>query len=179
MKLASLRRRFRGRDGMALTAAVIGLATLVFQLAVVLPLESRVQHKRAAIAQAQQQAGPRDAPAETGSPSAQLAAFYAQLPPAAEAQDMVRRLHLHAHDAGLEFDRGEYRPPATTTRGLLRYQVVLPVTGTYPQVRRFLAAAMRDMPSLALDAIDFRRGDGATARIEAQLRFTGFMRAGA
>jgi hypothetical protein len=179
MTLARLARRFRGRDGMALAAAVIGLAALVVQLAVVLPLEARVQHKREAGERAAHAAAARRDTNASSTPSAQLATFYARLPPAGNAQDMVRRLHLHAREAGLDFNRGEYRPPAVAASGLLRYQIVLPVSGTYPQVRRFLTAAMQDMPSLALDAIDFRREQGAPSRIEAQLRFTGFMRAGA
>ena len=53
---------------------------------------------------------------------------------------------------------------------------VLPVRGSYPQVKRFLAQALHDTPGLALDAIGLQRDEGAGAALEVQLRFTVFMR---
>jgi len=44
----------------------------------------------------------------------------------------------------------------------MRYQVVLPVKGSYPQVKRFLAQAMHDTPGLALDAISMQRDQGGS-----------------
>ena len=174
MKLAHLLRRMRNRDRLAIAAMVIALLAIVAEVAFVLPLELQVQHKKAAAAARTPNLAHAGAAAD--SPRAQLAAFYGQLPSIGEARDLVHRLHSHARDAGLQLDRGEYRPPTGPASELLRYQVVLPVTGTYPQVRRFLMAAMQDMPNLALDAVDFRREPGSPPRVEAQLRFTGFMR---
>lgn len=173
MKLSHLLRRMRNRDRLAIAAMAIALLALVFEVAFVLPLELQVQQKRTAAARVPNVA---HSDSSAGMPRAQLAAFYRQLPPIEEARDLVHRLHSHARDAGLQLDRGEYRPPAGAASQLLRYQIVLPVTGTYPQVRRFLMAAMQDMPNLALDGVDFRREPGSPPRVEAQLRFTGFMR---
>jgi len=61
----------------------------------------------------------------------------------------------------------------------MRYQVVLPVKGSYPQVKRFLAQAMHDTPGLALDAISMQRDQGGSPALEVQLRFTVFMRSAA
>ena len=58
----------------------------------------------------------------------------------------------------------------------MRYQIVLPVNGSYPQVRRFLSDTMRDMPGLALDAISFKREGGGSAQLQTELRFTAFLR---
>ena len=94
----------------------------------------------------------------------------------AQAPDVVRELHAHAQSAGLLLERGEYLPVQEASTKLVRYQIVLPVKGSYPQVRSFLASAMRDMPELALDGIGFQREKGASAQLEVQLRFTAFLR---
>ena len=57
--------------------------------------------------------------------------------------------------------------------------MVLPVKGSYPQVKRFLAQAMRDTPGLALDSISLQRDQGGAQALEVQLRFTVFMRTAA
>ena len=59
----------------------------------------------------------------------------------------------------------------------MRYQIVLPVKGSYLQVRRFLAQAMRDTPGLALEGISFQRQEGDAPVLEAQLRLTVYLRA--
>jgi hypothetical protein len=84
-------------------------------------------------------------------------------------------LHAYARAAGLNFERGEYRPVTDGTADLVGYQITLPVRGSYPQVRRFLDRAMRHTPGLALDGITFQREDAGKA-LEAQLRFTLFLR---
>jgi len=61
----------------------------------------------------------------------------------------------------------------------MRYEVVLPVKGSYPQVKRFLSQAMQDTPGLALDAISLQRDRGGSQELAVQLRFTVFMRAAA
>jgi hypothetical protein len=53
---------------------------------------------------------------------------------------------------------------------------VLPVKGSYQQVRRFLTGAMRDMPELALDGIAFRRDKDGASQLDVELRFTAFLR---
>jgi Tfp pilus assembly protein PilO len=108
-------------------------------------------------------------------PREQLDAFYSALAPARQAPDIVRRLHGHARAAGLSLDRGEYRPQPDASGGLVRYQIVLPVRGGYPQVKDFLARVMRATPGLALDSVGFQREEGSAA-LEVQLRFTVFLR---
>lgn len=112
-------------------------------------------------------------------PDAQLLAFYEELPRARQAPEVVRRLHAHARAVGLVLESGEYRPLPDPSGKLVRYQILLPVKGGYPQVRDFLARAMRDTPGLALDGIGFQRDKGNSQALEAQLRFTVYLRAAA
>lgn len=158
--------------------ATIVLAVLALGLyaLAVRPLASQAQSLRERVAALESHAGKPRRDAEPVRPASQLAVFYEQLPGVAQAPEVVRQLHDHAHSAGLVLERGEYRPLPDASAKLVRYQIVLPVRGSYPQVRRFLAGAMRDMPGLALDGIGFQRDKGASGQLEVQLRFTAFLR---
>ena len=171
-----LRRAARDLDGIAMMA--IGLVVLALGLYAfaVRPLASKAQSLRERVAVLESQAGEKIRVAEPVGPASQLAVFYEQLPGVAQAPEVVSRLHDHARSAGLMLERGEYRPLPDATAKLVRYQIVLPVTGSYPQVRQFLAGAMRDMPELALDSIGFQRDKGTSGPLQVQLQFTAFLR---
>jgi hypothetical protein len=175
MKVLRLGRRISLRDAMAIAAAAIAIVALVADVAIVQPLDRAVAAKRSAIAELRR--APAGAEAALASPRAQLAAFNARLPVAAQAQETVRRLHAGARASGLRLDRGQYRPLDSASGGLLQYQIVMPVSGSYPAMRRFLGEALHDLPYLALEGIEIRRGDGAPAAIEAELRFVAFLKA--
>jgi len=172
-----LRRAVAALGWAAIGGVALGLFAAGFGVFTVLPLQAEVKGLRERVQRLEAQAGTqarRIEPAQR--PDAGLGAFYAQLPPAAQAPEVVRRLHARAREAGLALERGEYRPLPDASGRLLRYQLVLPVKGSYPQVKRFLAQALHDTPGLALDAIGLQRDEGAGAALEVQLRFTVFMR---
>ena len=50
--------------------------------------------------------------------------------------------------------------------------MTLPVRGTYPQLRGFLAAVTKDMPIASIDALRFERKKAADTQLEAQVRVT-------
>ena len=47
--------------------------------------------------------------------------------------------------------------------------------GTYAQIRRFLAAALNDIPVASLDRVAFERKRAADLQVEASIRFTLFI----
>ena len=55
---------------------------------------------------------------------------------------------------------------------LTRYQLTLPVKGSYRQIRGFIAQVLTDVPASALEEIGFRRDTVGTDRIDARLRLT-------
>lgn len=174
MKVSRLVRRVGGRDRLAIAAAAIAVVALIGDLAIVQPMDRQVAAKQRAVAEMSRPGASRSAAAE--GPRAQLAAFYGRLPVQAQAPDVVRRLHLAARDAGVRLDHGRYQSTETASSALMRYQIVLPVSGTYPAIRAFIGAAMEDMPYLALEGLEIRRGDGIPA-IEAELRLVAYLRA--
>ena len=164
-------------------AAIGGVALAIFAAGFIasnlMPLQADVTALRDRVQRLEMRAGNQARNVEAGRPDARIIAFYEQLPAAEQAPEVLRRLHSHARDAGLVLERGEYRPLPDPSGKLMRYQVVLPVKGSYPQVKRFLAQAMHDTPGLALDAISMQRDQGGSPVLEVQLRFTVFMRSAA
>lgn len=160
--------------------AIGGVALVIFAagffLSNVMPLQTEVTALRERVRQLETQAAAQTQAAGPERPDDQLAAFYRELPFVRQAAEIVRRLHAYAHDAGLVLEQGEYRPLPHPSGKLVRYQILLPVQGGYPQVRRFLARAMRDTPGLALDGIGFQREKGGSRALETQLRLTVFLR---
>ena len=171
-----LPRAARDLDRSAMAAIALAVLALGLYALAVRPLATQAQSLRDRVAALESSAGNPRRDAEPVRPATQLAVFYEQLPGVAQAPEVVRQLHAQAQRAGLVLDRGEYRPLPDASAKLVRYQIVLPVRGSYPQVRRFLAGAMRDMPGLALDGIAFQRDRGAAGQLEVQLRFTAFLR---
>jgi Tfp pilus assembly protein PilO len=110
-------------------------------------------------------------------PEVELASFYAALPKAANAPDLLRRLHRAAETQGLVLEKAEYRPLPDPGGRLTRYQILLPARGTYPEVRRFLAQAGREVPGLSLDGITFQRQQIGDEALEAQIKLTLFLEA--
>lgn len=92
----------------------------------------------------------------------------ARLPRAGQAADGVARLFALAAEQGLQPLQADYR--RDETGGVGRWQVQMPVTGAYPQLRRYLRAA-QEIPGLSVDALGLHRGSGA-APVEARLSFS-------
>jgi Tfp pilus assembly protein PilO len=181
LKLARwrLRRAVHVMGWLSLGGVALTVFAAAFALSNIVPLQAEVTALRDRVQQLETQAARFTATEPPSRPEIRLAAFYQQLPPAEQARDVVRRLHARARDAGLVLERGDYRPQSDPAGRLMRYEIVLPVKGSYPQVKRFLAQAMADTPGLALDAIGLQREQDTSAELEVQLRFTVFMRVAA
>lgn len=120
--------------------------------------------------------------AETGgrpsesTPADKIAAFYTFFPPDDTASDVLDRIFAAAASENLALPQGEYQWVHEASSPLVRYAIVLPVKGAYPGVRRFMAQVLRENPSLALDSVSFGRPTVADIGIDAELRFTLYMR---
>ena len=158
--------------GVALVAVALAMHHVL-----VTPLAERVDALQSERAAGRERRVERldDALARPASPAAQLAAFHAHFahdPPLAER---LVRLHGIAAEQGLELEQAEYRLASPPNSRLDRYQMVLPLAAPYPQVRAFVAAALREMPTLSLDAIRLQRPDVAEGAATAQITFTFFV----
>lgn len=174
-----LRRVGRGLDwtvtlalGLAAFGAAFYFSTVASAIAHTTGLRERIAQLRAVNAQAPEQAAVRD-------PVADLAAFYGALAESQKIPDMLRRLHRVAADQGLLVEQASYRAVADPDGRLVRYQILLPARGSYPEVRGFLAQATRQLPALAVDGVTFQRQQVGEQTLEAQLKLTLFVQGAA
>ena len=157
-----------GLAGLAVLGA--GLAFLALALR---PLEEHAARLERRLEQLPARAPqPRPGMVRTGAaPATQLAAFYDFLERGRAPPEWLARLHAIAAEAGLALPAAEYRLHGTGTP-LERYEIALPVSGTYAELRAFLEAALGEIPVLSLDGVTFTRQRAGQARVRADLRLT-------
>lgn len=101
--------------------------------------------------------------------------WQATLPAARDRQQRLADLLELALRLDLNGSRTEHR--LSTSEGLERLRVTMPVTGSYAQVRRFIGAALEHDPALSLDAIKLRRTSPMAAEVDAELQWSLYGRA--
>lgn len=172
-----LRRVARGLHWTMVLALGLAAFDVAFYYSTVAPAlqeQARLRTEASKLHAALEESPVRDA-AGSGDPEADLAAFYAALARPANAPELLRRLHRTAQVHGLRLEQGEYRPLPDPGGKLARYQILLPAKGTYPEVRRFLVQAGREIPGLSLDGISFQRQKIGEEALQAQIKFTLFL----
>ncbi|MGH8736406.1 MAG: hypothetical protein ACREVC_03490 [Burkholderiales bacterium] len=149
------------------------LACLPFYFSAIRPTEQELAQQRIATERLPARAPTRAVAAE--SPAQRLQRFERLFPPLARLPDELERLYGLAHDAHLDLARGDYRLE-DDGGPLLEYRVTLPLHGTYPVIRQFVAQVLHSMPVVSVDALQFER-DGARAQLlNAQVRLTVYFR---
>jgi len=155
--------RLRHQVGALGAAALIMLAaTGVFFLLVLQPMQEERLRLEAALAKGNPQRGV--APGD-------LAAFYGFLESKDETTDALAKLYAIGTATGVELQSGAYRSQLAAGR-LERYELALPVSGSYAQIRDFLSRALAEIPALSLDQMTLRREARNDAALHAELRLT-------
>jgi Tfp pilus assembly protein PilO len=96
------------------------------------------------------------------------ALWRSRLPARAEAPRLLASLQQAAASHGLALDSADYQVQRDGT--LLRYQVTLPMRGSYPQLRAWLAQVMNATPALALDEFTLVRESAGSQTLDARVR---------
>ena len=160
-------------------SGVAGVVTLLFAagfyVVSYIPLENEVARKKEAFGSVSAELKRSGREEGSGDPKRQLAEFYSRLQSQDDVPEVVRGIHRSARLAGLRFSRGDYRPQRDASGKLLRYQITLPLRGSYPNVRRFLAQALREEPALALEGVAFQT-DESGGDLETRVQFMLFIR---
>lgn len=174
----SLKRRIRSFGVAGVIAVFLGAACGITYTAAIIPLQDRVVALQKEIYALRTIPHTSDAKSiKTPELSEQMAAFYEEFPLKDATPELMTKLYSAAAQQNLSLDQGEYKLIAQHDKKLKRYEIVLPVRGGYPQVRKFIAQALNDTPSLALDSIAFNRQKINDSVVDAQLRFTLYLRA--
>lgn len=101
-----------------------------------------------------------------------LQAFENRLASPEDTALLQKQLWAQAAAAGLELNKVDYRSETDASGQFARLSITLPVTGTYPGVRRFIFALMAQFPGLALDKLDLKRSSASAAQVEATMHLT-------
>lgn len=96
--------------------------------------------------------------------------WQAALPPSSDRQQRLADLLELGIRLDLNGARTEHR--LSTSEGLERLRVTMPVTGSYAQVRRFIGAALEHDPALSLDAIKLRRVSPVATDVDVELQWS-------
>jgi hypothetical protein len=145
-------------------------AAALFLVAVLNPLEARdrMLGERLGQAGAGSSANPAGRPSVT---AAKLASFYAFFDTGEQYSDWLRRLDQIAAKTGVELRSADYRMQKPAGR-LERYEIALPVSASYPQLRAFLRTALAEIPVMSLDQVVIKRQRASDGQVQADVHIT-------
>jgi len=142
------------------TAALVVLAAAgMFFLMVLQPM----QDERVRLERALSKNPPRN--------QTSLNEFYGFLESKQETTDALAKLYAIGTATGVDLQSGTYKTQAVGAR-LERYELALPVSGSYAQIRDFLNRALAEIPALSLDQMTLRRDGRNQGAVQAELRLT-------
>lgn len=168
-----LRRALR-RPGVAVLAALA--AALLLALSWLLPLMDDIASLRAELAKPAVAVVTRNLPADARQQQArELEEFSGRFPTMAQLSTQLDLLFDLAAAQGLAFNRGEYAMVEKAGGDLRRFELTLPVSGTYPQVRALVREMLVKMPALAISTISLEREKVADGKLRATLRLVLFV----
>jgi len=159
-------------------AGVIALGLLCFDAALlatgIVPLRERAAQAQARLRAAEQKSAAT--PVADSAARDPLQRLLAVFPPQGAIPDELERLFRLAEAQKLQLLQGDYR--LEKQGELLQvYRITLPLRGGYAQVRAFVAAALNEMPYLALDAVRFERQRVGDVDVETRVKFSLFLSA--
>lgn len=110
------------------------------------------------------------------SPRLQLVGFYETFPVATTAPNLLEHIYAAARTHHLELIKGDYRVVHSDQAQLDRYQMTLPLTGRYPDIRGFLSEVLSTLPTASLDQVAFERQKIGEATVQVTVRLTLYLR---
>ena len=113
------------------------------------------------------------APVQTS--AQEIAEFYKQFPAGASLPKWLRLIDTAALKRHLVLNRGDYKLTQTKQGQLQRYEMVLPVAGSYVQIRQFITDVLQQLPALALSDLQIKRDNAMSPTVEARLVFVLFL----
>jgi len=171
MKLPAAWRRFSGALGpVGLASLGLIVGALIFHLAIEQPLQARRQTLERQLAPL---AGRASAQADSASDAAaaDLGRFYRFFETGRDAPAQLARLYTIGKAAGVDLRAAEYRVQKAGPR-MVRYEIVLPLSAGYTQIRTFLRNALTEIPVLSLDRVSIRKERAADGQVQADVRLT-------
>ena len=109
-------------------------------------------------------------------PAATAQSFVAELPALDQVPHFIETLHHQATRSGLQIERAEYRSPTLAAGLVMRSQLVLPLTGRYPDIARWLGQVLQQNPSAAIDELSLQRESADSDQVRARIVISHYSR---
>ena len=106
-----------------------------------------------------------------------LRKYYDVLGDRSETERYLKTLFAIAAQTGISLDQGEYQGQLDKDSDTYRYQIFLPVNGSYGDIRRFCEQMLLALPFASLDELNFKRESASADALDASLRFTLYLKA--
>jgi Tfp pilus assembly protein PilO len=167
-RLNTLVRRAREEIGLlGFVSAALLAASAAFHLSVVEPMTERNRDLESALARHTRTA----APGQASAVGDKLSTLYKFLERSEAPTDWLAKLYGIGTATGVELQSATYRTQQAGGR-VERYEIVLPVSGSYAQIRDFLKRSLAEIPVLSLDQISLKRENNKEGAVQAELRLT-------
>jgi hypothetical protein len=170
---------------------MLAVATVAYAAIVVPKQNAELSGASAEIARLQQLRMAMESTLKTSAVGNLQAEFAAELPTLKSTPEALLTLEDIAREDNLQIKRNDYRyvepvPPSAGKNGtagaehnpVVEVRIAIPASGKYSNIRAFIAHALENLPTLALDEMSLKRDSIGQGDIQAQLRFALFVRGG-
>lgn len=103
--------------------------------------------------------------------------FYEQLGDYGHAEQQIKTLHAIAESYGLKIKKAQYKYTFSVEGQFYNYQIILPIKGSYSDIRMFVEEFLSTFPFASLDQINFKRDNSSEELVEAKIQFSLFLKA--
>jgi len=160
-----------------LGAMTLALAVCVY-LAFVPPADAALRAARLDLAQATAQ---RTRTPGAGSHEQQqdVRALQAVLRHSPSADELVRKMVALSQVEQIALTQSDYQQELRPATQVTQVRVTQPVRASYPQLRRYIESVLRTFPNASLDQVAARRDSVGQSQLEARLRWSFWIQAGA
>jgi hypothetical protein len=166
-KLAVLLARLRDEVGGAGVGALVLLGLIgAFHVLVLAPMA----HSQSELAERGRRLPAAEAGAAAGGAD-KLSAVYGFLRKNEKTTDWLAHLHGIGAASGVSLRAASYRT-VQTEGPIMRYEIAVPVSGSYPQIREFLRRALAEIPVMSVDQVSLQRRGRGDPMLQGELRMT-------
>jgi hypothetical protein len=160
---------------------ITGISLLIFSatfyLSAVMPDQARIAELQQTSISLRQQAHEALAQSNistTDDMATQLKKFYHFFPADDNKNATLAKIYSAAEHQTLILETGEYRYISNPNSKLSRYQITLPIKGSYLQIRNFVNEILAKIPSASVDDISFKRESIGSPTLDARIKLTLF-----
>jgi hypothetical protein len=147
-----------------------------FFFSAIRPLQSEQEQMRLSLNSDYDQSQQSKANRVLDNPVEQLAEFYDFFPSEKESPRWLGLMVDIANKNRLSLNHGEYTLVRDSVGQLRRFRITLPVTGNYPQIRKYLSQLIAEVPYMSLENVQFERKDVEESELQAKIVLVLYMR---